>query len=347
MKKEMIYKERRYSSISELCRDLNLPYYKVYKTLQSEKDIPIALERIKNELEQGAQFYLWKKRYESLDDIAIQYGVRFESLSTRVTGQSNLESVIIDLLYKESIFYKGYEYENIIDLAQNLGKPPEKIIEELKWGYSLEDILNCKVGRKYKEGFSNIYNGKEYDSVEQLLHEKGITRSVIYNFIKYHNLEMREAIDILIETKKRVGIPENQKMSQLPTCKINGRYYEDNNKVAEAFGFTKTALSKYKSRNGYKGVLSALRAMQKETIEVYVVNGERKRMVDLLEMGYTYENYKNVPKKRIPLYPQLENIDLYTDCIDIRETFEEVKREYMEAKDNEFVEEEQGMQMNM
>lgn len=70
-----------------------------------------------------------------------------------------------------------------------------------------------------------------------------------------------------------------------------------------------------------------------------VKNGEAKTCNELLKMGYISSSYKQVPKKRIPRYPQLAGKDFVNNCMDAMKIYREVKEERMEQ--------DQGMRIQM
>ena len=49
-------------------------------------------------------------------------------------------------------------------------------------------------------------------------------------------------------------------------------------------------------------------------------------------MGYTSSRYRQVPKKRIPRYPQLARKDFANNCVDAMKIYREVKEEKMEQE---------------
>jgi hypothetical protein len=85
--------------------------------------------------------------------------------------------------------------------------------------------------------------------------------------------------------------------------------------------------------------LETLCQMQKEERETYFLDGRAVSYKELMQMGYTSVSYQTVPKKKIPLYPQLAGHDFVTGCVDVAKIYEEVKSERLEQ--------EKGMQMNM
>ena len=74
-------------------------------------------------------------------------------------------------------------------------------------------------------------------------------------------------------------------------------------------------------------------------VEVEMSYTQFAEAITSLNMGYTSVSYQTVPKKKIPLYPQLAGHDFVTGCVDVAKIYEEVKSERLEQ--------EKGMQMNM
>lgn len=154
-----------------------------------------------------------------------------------------------------------------------------------------------------------------------------------------NDLDFETAVDILLETKDRIGIPREKMISGLPVCIINGRTYRTVQEVACEFHLSTNAIASYKNRNGYTGMLETLCAMQEEIKECYVIDGDVKTYKELLKMGYTSSSYRQVPKKSVPRYPQLAGKDFVNNCVDAMKIYREVKEERMEQ--------DQGMQPQM
>ena len=109
--------------------------------------------------------------------------------------------------------------------------------------------------------------------------------------------------------------------------------------LAAELKISAAAISTYKNRNRCGGILETLCQMQKEERENYFLDGRAVSYKELMQMGYTSVSYQTVPKKKIPLYPQLAGHDFVTGCVDVAKIYEEVKSERLEQ--------EKGMQMNM
>ena len=135
------------------------------------------------------------------------------------------------------------------------------------------------------------------------------------------------------------GIPAEQMITRFPMCMIRGKEYRTLIELAAELKISAAAVSTYKNRNGCGGILETLCQMQKEERETYFLDGRAVSYKELMQMGYTSVSYQTVPKKKIPLYPQLAGHDFVTGCVDVAKIYEEVKSERLEQ--------EKGMQMNM
>lgn len=121
----------------------------------------------------------------------------------------------------------------------------------------------------------------------QLSREIGISTGCIHEMMVNNDLDFETAVDILLETKDRIGIPREKIISGLPVCIIDGRTYRTVQEVACEFHLSTNAIANYKNKSGYTGMLETLCAMQEETKECYVVDGAAKTCNELLKMGYT------------------------------------------------------------
>ena len=71
----MTYDGRKYISLRELCRDLNLPYSQVMHKYYRTKSIEESVEWAKKVQAKKAGYVLWGRQYETLNDIAKAFGL--------------------------------------------------------------------------------------------------------------------------------------------------------------------------------------------------------------------------------------------------------------------------------
>ena len=302
--------------------------HKYYRT----KSIEESVEWAKKVQVKKAGYVLWGRQYDTLNDIAKAFGLNTGSLRVRVAGGKALAATVSEMLEKDTILFRGREYAGIASLAAAYGHDSALISDRLIYGMTLERALSQPIRRIDRPEFAIEYDGKMYASKRQLCREIGISTGCIHEMMVNNDLDFETAVDILLETKDRIGIPREKMISGLPVCIIDGRTYRTVQEVACEFHLSTNAIASYKNKNGYTGMLETLCAMQKETKECYVVNGEAKTCNELLKMGYTSSSYRQVPKKRIPRYPQLAGKDFVNNCVDAMKIYREVKEERMEQE---------------
>lgn len=333
------YQGKEYISHRELCRELDIPLspfsHKFYRTQDVEESIAWARETA----EKSRKLFLWGKQYQSLTEIAQTFGLNASCLCTRYRATKELEETVKELLEKETIFYKGIEYSGLTELAVTHGFDVTMVWDRLKYGFTLDRALTQPIRELNRPELEVEYQGERYPNKSCLLRCFGISSSCIYEMMGNHGVDFETAVDVYRETKERAGIPQEKLISYLPVCILNGKSYKTVVEVAKEVKISEGAISTYKFRNGYSGILETLQSMKKETIEGFEIGGERITYSQLMKMGYTSSNYKQVPKKLFPRYPTLQEIDLKTDCVDVMKIYEEVKAEFISG--------EQNMQMNM
>ena len=283
----MEYKGKKYVSLKELSKDINVPYSPLMHRYYRTGDIEDAVLWAANAEEKKKSYVLWNRQYENVNSIALAFGLNAGSIFARLKGNESLEEIVKGLLQKETITYRR----------------------------------------------------KVYASKNELYRELGIAGDCIHEMMTNHDTDFETAVDIYWETKLKAGIPAEEMLSYLPVCIIRGRYYKTVVELANEIGISTSALATYKHRHGNEGVIDTLQAMQLETKERYILNGEVKTYKELIQMGYTSSSYRQVPKASIPVYPQLQKYDFTEGCVDVMKIYEEVKQEKLNM--------EQGMQMNM
>ncbi len=276
-----------------------------------------------------AGYILWGRQYETLNDIAKAFGLNTGSMRARIAAGKTLVMTVSEMLEKDTILFRGREYAGISSLASAYGHDGALISDRLTYGMTLERALSQPIRQMDRPEFAIEYDGKMYASKRQLSREIGISTGCIHEMMVNNNLDFGTAVDILLESKDRIGISREEMISGLPVCIIGGRAYRTVQEVACAFQLSANAIASYKNRNGYTGMLETLCAMQEETKECYVVDGEVKTCNELLRMGYTSSSYRQVPKKSVPRYPQLAGKDFVNNCVDAMKIYREVKEEVM------------------
>lgn len=289
--------------------------------------------------ERSKSLVLWGTKYNSLSEIAKNFGVNLGSMRARMKPDNSLEEIVKELLIHETIFFNGKEYSGISELATAYGKDVSLVFGRLSYGFDLERALHEPVRKIDRPELEIEYQGKWYKSKRHLFRELGISGYNVYEMMRNYDVEFETAVDIYHECKKRMGIPMERMITFIPVCIIRDKEYRSVVQLLNELKISESTVATYKSRNGYVGILETLQAMQKEMQECYEVDGQKKTYKEMVKMGYTSTTYKQVPKKLSPRYPQLQGLDLVTGCIDTMKIYEEVKEEKLNM--------EQGMRMNM
>lgn len=335
----MEYKGKKYVSLKELSKDIQVPYSQLMHRYYRTGDIEDAVLWAAKSEEKKKSYILWNRQYENVNSIALAFGLNAGSIFARLKENESLEEIVKVLLQKETITFHGKEYNGISALATAYNHDPSIIFDRLKYGFELERALLQPIRKINRPEFEITYRGKVYASKNELYWELGIAGVCIHEMMTNHGTDFETAVDIYWETKVKAGIPAEEMLSYLPVCIIRGRYYKTVVELANEIGISTSALATYKYRHGCEGVIDTLQAMQLETKEGYILNGKVKTYKELIQMGYTSSSYRQVPKASIPVYPQLQKYDFTEGCVDVMKIYEEVKQEKLNM--------EQGMQMNM
>lgn len=333
------YRGKKYVSLKELSNDIGVPYSQLMHKYYRTGDIEEAVAWAAGTAEREETYILWNHQYENLNSIALAFGLNPGCVSARIKKNESLEEIVCELLQKETIVFRGKEYRGITALAAAYHHIPSTVFDRLKYGFELERALTQPVKKRNRPELEISYRGKSYASKNELCRQLGISGNCIYEMMANHDTDFETAVDIYWETKVKAGIPAEEMLSYLPVCIIRGRYYKSVVELANEIGIGTYAVAVYKNRHGCAGVIDTLQAMQLETKERYILNGEIKTYKELIGMGYTSSNYKTVPKERVPVYPKLQGLDFANGCVDVMKIYEEVKQEKLNM--------DQGMQMGM
>lgn len=336
---KVIYEGKEYPSLRELSRQLGLEYSPLVHKFYRTNNIEESVEWAKQSSAKSEQYVLWGKQYQSYGEISKAFGLNNAALTSRILKGMPLEQAIEDMLSHETITYRGKEYENFAALVGAYNKEYGVVTDRLRMGFSMDRALFEPVKHQEKPSLRIRYRGKTYDSKRHLCREIGIYDGCIREMQVNNGVDFETAVDLYCEVKRRAGIPFSQKLTYIPICILHGKFYKTVVQLANDLGMTQASINTYKHRHGYEGTLEALQAMQKETKVCYAVNEEMKTTTELLQMGYTSASYPKLPKREFPMYPQLQEIDLVTDCVDTMKIYREVKAE--------MIEKEEAMQLGM
>ena len=97
----MEYKGKKYVSLKELSKDINVPYSPLMHRYYRTGDIEDAVLWAANAEEKKKSYVLWNRQYENVNSIALAFGLNAGSIFARLKGNESLEEIVKGLLQKE------------------------------------------------------------------------------------------------------------------------------------------------------------------------------------------------------------------------------------------------------
>ena len=323
------YQGKKYDSLSELSKDLELPYSSIvhnyYRTKNVDKAVKIAQKAKEAEI-----YVVWGKKYCSVSKMANVYGISPATISKKLKQGKTVEEALAEILKKEVIFFQGKEFLGLTELSCYYGQDVSLIWERLSNGMNLEEALFSPIRRRNKPQCKIKYHGITYESKRDFSRKMKISVGCIHEMMVNNNVDFETVADILLEVKEKAGIPADRMISRIPMCIIRGKEYKSIAELASELKITTRAISTYKARNGCAGILEALVQMQREKREKHIIGGKAVSYEEMRKMGYSKYKCGKVPKQEFPLYPQLIGYDFVTDCVDVAQIYAEVKAEKLE-----------------
>lgn len=233
-----------------MAKELDLPYSSLLHFYERKNDIQEAAECCRTFGRQELE--LWGKSYDSLADIAHQFGLNYYRLLSRMDQETGVETAVKEALKIEPVTFRGKEYLHFVDLCAAFQIQPANVYERLRYGLNLEEALTKPIKRMGNKTPVS-YRGSNYESQIALCRAYGIS----------------------------VGCVREQMISYIPHCAVRGKIY----KIVPAFlreiGIKPSLFFTYKNRSGFEDVFEALKAMQKEMRAAYLVDGEPRFSVDI------------------------------------------------------------------
>jgi len=99
------YQGKKYDSLSELSKDLELPYsplmHKYYRTKDVDKAVKIA-QRAK----EAETYVVWGRKYKSVSMIANEYGIKRSTIFKKMEQGNTLKRLSQKYLKKKLFFFK-------------------------------------------------------------------------------------------------------------------------------------------------------------------------------------------------------------------------------------------------
>ena len=157
------YQGKKYDSLSELSKDLELPYSSIvhnyYRTKNVDKAVKIAQKAKEAEI-----YVVWGKKYCSVSKMANEYGISPATISKKLKQGKTVEEALAEILKKEVIFFQGKEILGLTELSCYYGQDVSLIWERLSNGMNLEEALFSPIRRRNKPQCKIEYYGITYES---------------------------------------------------------------------------------------------------------------------------------------------------------------------------------------
>lgn len=198
--KEFSYNGKKYSSISSFCKEYGLNYHTVMGRLDMGWSIEDAVS--KSRKENGKPFSYNDKKYKSIYAYCKENSLNYQSVQSRLKRGWSLEDAISKpkktTRTRNIISYMGKEYDSVRALCKEHDLDYDLVISRLRYGWSLEDVLNRK-----KSEHDVLYDGKLYKSGAELAREHGISITAFKNRL-HRGYSIEESIVISdIKLKKQ------------------------------------------------------------------------------------------------------------------------------------------------
>ena len=319
----VVYEGIRYPSVKSLAKELELPYSSLLHFYERKNDIQEAVECCRTFGRQELE--LWGKRYDSLADIAHQFGLSYYRLLFRTEQGVGLEEIVKEALEKEPVTFRGKEYLHFVDLCADFQIQPANVYERLRYGFNLEEALTKPI-KNIGNKIPVSYRGSNYESQIALCRAYGISVGCVREQMRTNPLSFLEVFDTFVQLKERVGWGMEQMISYIPHCTVRGKAYKTVRAFLREIEIRPSAFYTYKDRGGFEDIFEALKAMQKEMRVAYLVDGEPQFSVDIRQKKYSRSRMKEImeAKVMVPRYPMLQGLDFDTECYDTERLYYEI-----------------------
>ncbi|RHR56333.1 hypothetical protein DWX10_06445 [Clostridium sp. AF18-27] len=319
----VVFEGIRYPSVKSLAKELELPYSSLLHFYERKNDIQEAVECCRTFGRQELE--LWGKRYDSLADIAHQFGLSYYRLLSRTEQGVGVEEIVKEALEKEPVTFRGKEYSHFVDLCAAFQVQPANVYERLRYGLGLEEALTKPI-KKMGNKTPVSYRGSNYESQIALCRVYGISVGSVREQMRTNPLSFLEVFDTFVQLKERVGWGKEQMISYIPHCAVRGKAYKTVRALLREIGIRPSAFYTYKDRGGFEDVFEALKAMQKEMRVAYLVDGEPQFSVDIRQKKYSRSRMNEImeAKVKVPRYPTLQGLDFDAGCYDTERIYYEI-----------------------
>ncbi len=336
------YEGVRYPSLKSMAKKLGLSVsilqHAYYRTKDIEQSVEYSREYASRDMT------VWGKRYQSLSQVALVFGISQYYLTTQAREGVRLQEVVKKALETEPIRFHGKTYEHFGDLCAAYQIQPANVYFRLEYGMDLEDALTRPI--KGMGGKNEVtYRGKVYESQIDLCRAYGISVLCVREQLRNQPLTFLEEFEVLNQLKEGLGMGKEEMLNQIPHCRIRGKNHKTMAGLLREFDITAAAFYTRKCRSEDKNVFAVLKEMQKETRRAYVVDGKPMLQEELRKMGYTEHRIGLLPKGELPKYPKLQGFDLDTGCIDGEKLYYELLNEKLQEAGHVPENEEIGMKM--
>ncbi len=331
----VVYEGIRYPSVKSLAKELDLPYSSLLHFYERRNDIQEAVECCRTFGRQELE--LWGKSYDSLADIAHQFGLNYYRLLSRMDQETGVETAVKEALKIEPVTFRGKEYLHFVDLCAAFQIQPANVYERLRYGLNLEEALTKPIKRMGNKTPVS-YRGSNYESQIALCRAYGISVGCVREQMRTNPMDFLEAFDTFVQLKERIGWGREQMISYIPHCAVRGKIYKTVPAFLREIGIKPSLFFTYKNRSGFEDVFEALKAMQKEMRAAYLVDGEPQFSVDIRQKKYSRSRMKEImeAKVMVPRYPMLQGLDFDTDCYDTEWIYYEILNSKLQEQEPEW-----------
>lgn len=313
------YQGRDYPSIKSLADELKLPSTTLWRKYDEEGDVEKAVERC-GAVARNTSVCLWGVQYDSLEALAEAMGINYRTLHPAVKSGEPLEEAVERLMRTEPIQFEDKEYACFSDLCAAYRIQPVNVQARLRLGMPLSSALALPV-RPTRNGQQVCYEGEEYPSKIALCRAYGISMQLTYTQKRNLGADFQDIFHLLVELKRRAGIPLDRQLNYVPACIFEGKTYKTVFFFCKEIGLDCAKLQSYKGNHGYSNLFDALRAMQAMRRPVYTLDGHvyTHSQMAARYSGFEIERRADC-RSMIPVYPQLQKYDFSTgvDVLELR-----------------------------
>ena len=131
---EVVYEGQTYGSLIDLIQSKNKDVTLVQARL--DRGLPLA-----DALDDGGDIKVGSRGFNSMFDIAYEYGVDMEKLEEKVHKGFDIKTAIFELICAYGFVYRGKRYANFFELAEDYGHDGRIVSHRIDAGWSVVDAM--------------------------------------------------------------------------------------------------------------------------------------------------------------------------------------------------------------